>query len=82
MYSEKLDGIRCLWTGTEMITRNGLKLKVPDYFTKSFPYSPMDGELYIGKGKFEELHRILKQGRDHDWLQVTFFVFDAPSLNL
>lgn len=46
-YSDKLDGIRCQWSGREMFTRNGTQLNPPAYFKNELPGSPLDGELYI-----------------------------------
>jgi ATP-dependent DNA ligase len=46
-YSDKLDGIRCQWSGREMFTRRGTKLSPPDYFVSELPGSPLDGELYV-----------------------------------
>jgi ATP-dependent DNA ligase len=41
--SEKLDGVRCLWTGTEMYSRNGNKFNFPNFFTKNWPKAQLDG---------------------------------------
>ena len=41
--SEKLDGVRCLWTGSEMFSRNGNKFNFPKFFTKNWPNSQLDG---------------------------------------
>lgn len=82
--SEKLDGVRCIWTGKELYTRGGTKLSIPSFFTFGFPRSPMDGELYIGRGRFKEILEFLMKGerKAEDWLKVSFVVFDAPALNV
>lgn len=41
--SEKLDGVRCLWTGSEMFSRNGNKFYFPSFFTRNWPNSQLDG---------------------------------------
>ena len=41
--SEKLDGVRCLWTGNEMYSRNSNKFNFPNFFTKNWPNSQLDG---------------------------------------
>ena len=41
--SEKLDGVRCFWTGTAMYSRNGNRFNFPKFFTKGWPRSQMDG---------------------------------------
>ena len=82
--SEKLDGIRCFWTGKALFTRDGTQLAVPGYFVRGFPTSPLDGELYLGRGRYSELVNILlnKQRKPEDWLALTFVVFDSPTLNI
>lgn len=84
LLSEKLDGIRCLWTGKALYTRDGTRLAVPAYFVRGFPSSPLDGELYLGRGRYTELVNILlnKEREDSDWLSITFVVLDAPALNV
>ncbi|WP_394221638.1 DNA ligase [Alteromonas gracilis] len=51
--SEKLDGIRARWNGTELHTRNGNKIFAPAWFTANWPKATIDGELWIGRGEFE-----------------------------
>ncbi len=51
--SEKLDGIRARWDGTELRTRNGNKIYAPAWFTTNWPEATIDGELWIARGKFE-----------------------------
>ena len=55
--SDKLDGVRCLWTGKEMYTRNGKLLKLPAYFVTELPASPLDGELYVPMHILSELSK-------------------------
>jgi DNA ligase-1 len=44
--TEKFDGMRLYWNGSNFITRNGNKLKVPDFFTRKLPKVALDGELW------------------------------------
>lgn len=82
--SEKLDGVRCIWTGKQLITRNGTILSPPAYFVKAFPNSTLDGELYAGHQNYAKVVDILtsKSPKDEDWLDLTYFVFDAPKINM
>ena len=48
--SEKLDGIRAYWNGTRLLTRKGLPLRPPPWFTAGFPSFELDGELWSGRG--------------------------------
>lgn len=61
-----------------------MKLSIPGFFTSKFPRSPLDGELFISRGKFENLCEFLmkKERKKVDWLKLTFIVFDAPALNV
>src|SRR3990167_8265802 len=63
LLSEKLDGVRCLWTGKQLITRNGRSLSAPGWFTRAFPNSTLDGELYMGRGNYHTLSQLLRKRR-------------------
>lgn len=80
--AEKLDGLRCVWTGRELITRNGTVLSPPTYFTRAFPNSCLDGELFAGTHGYRRVVEVATQGEERDWLDLVFCVFDAPLLNL
>ena len=43
LVSEKLDGIRARWTGTQLITRNGNPIYPPPWFIRNLPTEPLDG---------------------------------------
>ncbi len=77
--SEKLDGVRGYWTGKEMVSRSGNLFHVPEWFTRNFPSTPLDGELWLGRQSFEELVSIVRRkSADTDWEKVRYFIFDAP----
>lgn len=80
--SEKLDGVRCFWTGTTMYSRNGNRFFFPKFFTKGWPKSQMDGELFIDRGKFSQTLSAVRKGSpiDSEWEKVKYLVFDAPGL--
>jgi DNA ligase-1 len=46
LMTEKYDGMRLYWTGTEFYSRTGNKIKVPDSWTKQMPNIALDGELW------------------------------------
>lgn len=79
--SEKLDGVRAYWDGKRLITRAGHPIAVPDWFTAGFPSVPLDGELWLGRGRFEELSgTVRRQAPDADaWRSVRYMVFDLPA---
>jgi len=84
LVQEKLDGLRCLWTGAELVSRNGERFNAPDWFTAGLPAGiPLDGELYAGPGTLGRVSATLarhKSGADADWQGVRFMVFDAPTV--
>lgn len=78
--SEKLDGVRAYWDGHQLIARSGNPIRAPDWYTANFPASALDGELWIARGRFDELSGIVRQSRpDHaGWHRVRYMVFDLP----
>jgi DNA ligase-1 len=44
--TEKYDGMRLYWNGIEFFSRQGNKVKVPDFITKQMPKIALDGELW------------------------------------
>jgi DNA ligase-1 len=78
--SEKYDGLRGYWDGRKLWTRQGNLIHAPDYVLAELPRDvPLDGELWIGHGKFEETVSIVRSDTSDDgWKRVHFMVFDAP----
>lgn len=79
--SEKYDGLRGFWDGQRLLTRGGDVVEAPAWFTAGWPAEPMDGELWIGRGRFEEaLSTVRRQTpMDDAWRRVRFMVFDLPA---
>lgn len=63
--SEKLDGVRALWNGKQLLTRSGRVIKAPACFTKHFPPFALDGELWIGRGEFEKALALVQKDCTH-----------------
>jgi DNA ligase-1 len=59
--SEKYDGIRGFWDGQRLLTRGGEWVAAPAWFTAGWPAEPMDGELWVGRGRFEEALSTVRQ---------------------
>jgi DNA ligase 1 len=78
--SEKYDGLRGYWDGRKLWSRKGNLIHAPDYFLAELPRDvALDGELWIGYGKFEETVSIVRSETPDDrWKSVRFMVFDAP----
>lgn len=79
--SEKLDGVRAYWDGQRLISRGGHPIRAPAWFSAGFPAQPLDGELWMGRGRFEAVSGTVRRLEpDEDaWRQVRYRVFDLPS---
>ncbi|WP_246481055.1 DNA ligase [Motiliproteus sediminis] len=77
--SEKLDGVRAYWDGTQLLSRSGNRLAAPDWFIAGFPGTALDGELWAGRQQFERvLSAINSVGNDEAWRHISYWVFDLP----
>ena len=77
--SEKLDGVRARWNGTQLISRGGKVFAAPDWFTQGLPSFPLDGELWTERGLYEDVSSIVRKQQPHDdWRSVRFMIFDLP----
>jgi DNA ligase-1 len=79
--SEKYDGVRGYWDGHRLLTRGGAVVRVPAWFTRNWPRTPMDGELWAGYGRFSRVSAIVRTADANDpaWHGVTYRVFDLPA---
>ena len=79
--SEKYDGVRGYWDGKRLWSRGGEPLNPPAWFTEGWPEIPMDGELWAGRGRFEEVSGTVRQMTPDDtaWRRIRFMVFDLPA---
>lgn len=87
--SEKYDGLRAVWDGKEFWSRQNATTKksnifiVPDWFRAGMPDYPLDGELFLGRGRLQETVSIVKTGdRSERWRKITYMIFDRPVPNL
>src|SRR5690606_16083512 len=78
--SEKLDGVRGRWDGERLWTRGGHPVQAPAWFTAGWPRIAMDGEIWIGRGRFEATSSLVRNppADEADWRAVRFLVFDLP----
>lgn len=79
MMSEKLDGIRGVWTGKDLLTRKGKKIHAPKWFLENFPSFSLDGELWTKRADFERIQNIvMDKNPSKSWKEVTYNIFEVP----
>ncbi len=80
LISEKLDGVRALWDGSTLRFRSGRTIAAPAWFLAKLPKTPLDGELWLGRGKFDVLSGMVRKAQpvDAEWEQVKYMVFELP----
>lgn len=80
LVSEKYDGVRAIWDGRELRFRSGRVVPAPAWFTASLPARALDGELWLGRQRFDELSAIVRKAQpvDAEWRQLHYMVFEAP----
>ncbi len=81
LVSEKLDGVRALWDGTTLRFRSGRTISAPAWFLAKLPKTPLDGELWMGRGSFDVVSGIVRrlQPIDAEWEKVKYRVFELPN---
>lgn len=79
--SEKMDGVRGYWDGEQLLTRGGETINAPPWFTAGWPATPLDGELWAGRGQFAHAVSTIRQQQPDDaaWRRMRFMVFDLPA---
>jgi DNA ligase 1 len=97
-WSVKLDGMRCFWDGgitrgqpipwepgligTGLYSRYMKPIFAPDPWLNQLPNIPLDGELWIGPGQFQEVMSICRcKIPDARWKKIKFNVIDYPGLD-
>lgn len=78
--SEKLDGVRAVWDGRKLVSRNNKPLYAPDWWLASLPSNiTLDGELWLGRGSFQKVVSVVRKHNpdDQEWSRVKYMVFDV-----
>lgn len=76
--SEKYDGVRAIWDGKNLKSRNNLKFNQPSFWSADFPPFWLDGELYTKRGDFERISSIVAS-TDERWKEIVYLIFDVPN---
>ena len=79
--SEKLDGVRASWDGKVFQFRSGNLVPAPAWFLDSLPKQPLDGELWLWRGTFDQLSAIVRRQSpaDAEWRRVRYMIFELPN---
>jgi len=80
LVSEKYDGVRAVWDGKTLRFRSGRPVGAPAWFIAKLPREPLDGELWLGRGRFESLSGIVRktEPEDEEWRQIKYMIFELP----
>jgi len=81
LISEKYDGVRAYWDGKTLRYRSGNRVNAPAWFFEKLPPQALDGELWLGRGRFEELSGVVRKEKpdDAEWRQVKYMIFELPN---
>jgi DNA ligase 1 len=79
--SEKLDGVRAIRVrgGRDLISREGNLLNAPKWWLAGLaPDIFLDGELWMGRGKFEAVRKAVQRSEplDSEWENIRFHVIE------
>ena len=81
LVSEKFDGVRAIWDGQRLRFRSGRLIDAPDDFIRRLPAQPLDGELWLGHGRFDELSGLVRRtagGPPNAWQDIHYQLFELP----
>ncbi len=80
LVSEKYDGARAIWDGKVLRFRSGRLVNAPAWFIGKLPAQALDGELWLGRGKFDLLSGIVRKTEplDDEWRQLKYMIFELP----
>ena len=81
LISEKLDGVRAVWDGKILVSRQGNEINAPTWFTKDLPITPLDGELWLARATFDALSGAVRKDVpiDAEWQHISYMVFELPN---
>lgn len=80
LVSEKFDGVRAWWDGQRLLFRSGRPVPAPPAFLAGLPPEPLDGELWLGRRRFDELSGLVRREAPDPaaWAAVQYLPFELP----
>ena len=81
LVSEKLDGVRAIWDGKQLKSRQGNVINAPKWFIHDLPKTPLDGELWLARDQFDALSGAVRKDVpvDAEWQKITYNIFELPN---
>ncbi|WP_208147259.1 DNA ligase [Thiomicrorhabdus marina] len=82
--SRKYDGVRAIWDGKQLTTKQGNRIFAPQSFLRQLPDFPVDGELWLATKQFHRVNKMVlaslnnQVGYPNLWSKVQYLVFDVP----
>lgn len=78
--SEKLDGVRAYWDGSQLLSKSGNKIHCPKWFSETLPNIKLDGELWIERNNFEQVVSIVRKNipKEEEWRKIKYMLFELP----
>jgi len=72
--------VRALWDGGVLRHRSGRVVSAPRSFIAALPAAPLDGELWLGRARFDALSARVRRAEpdEREWREVRYMVFDTP----
>ena len=71
--------LKTLPIATGLWSRTGKVIHAPDWWLDDLPNIPLDGELWLGRGRFQELTSIVSRfDGGAEWGEVKHWAFDSP----
>lgn len=81
LMTEEVAGLRCLWTGQELIQSSGNVLPAPMFFIQGLPIdTKIDVVLVVGKGDGKKTVTLTRKGDGEIWKETKLVVLDLPGL--
>lgn len=81
LVSEKLDGVRAYWDGKQLSFRSGKPIHAPAWFVARLPAHALDGELWMGRHRFERLSAAVRRQipLDAEWEKISYQLYELPN---
>src|ERR1043166_4248317 len=78
LVSEKYDGVRAVWDGKVLRFRSGRTVNAPGWFIAKLRAQGLDGELWLGRGRFEALSGVVRkiEPQDEEWRRIKYMIFE------